>query len=383
MNDDFYEILGVSKDASADEIKKAYRKKARKLHPDVNPDPAAADQMKKVSQAYETLSNPEKRRMHDMGGQNPFGGGGFGGFGGGATFDFSDLFDVFAGASGMSGRGRGPIPRERRGNDILRRMTLELDDVVFGSEKELTFETAVTCNRCHGNCCEPGTGTKKCTVCSGSGHVQRTVNSLLGQMVQLAPCSACQGHGTIIENPCSECQGHGRVQEERTITLRVPAGIDTGRRIQLRGEGEAGEAGGPAGDLFVEVRVKEHEIFHREGNDLLARLTISMVAAALGTKATLTTFDGEREVEIKAGTQPGDVIRLRDLGVTALRGDSRGDILIEVGVEIPKKLSGAEKDLLAKFGEMRNEPDLRSAAKNAQHSDGGVFAKLREKFRDL
>ncbi|QEU12027.1 molecular chaperone DnaJ [Dermabacter vaginalis] len=383
MNDDFYEILGVSKDASADEIKKAYRKKARKLHPDVNPDPSAADQMKKVSQAYETLSNPEKRRMYDMGGQSPFGGGGFGGFGGGATFDFSDLFEAFAGASGMGGRGRGPIPRERRGNDILRRMTLELDDVVFGSEKELTFPTAVTCSRCHGNCCEPGTGTKKCTVCSGTGHVQRTVKSLLGQMVQLAPCSACQGHGTTIENPCAECQGHGRVQEERTITLRVPAGIDTGRRIQLRGEGEAGEAGGPAGDLFVEVRVKEHEIFHREGNDLLARLTISMVAAALGTKATLTTFDGEREVEIKPGTQPGDVIRMRNLGVTSLRGDSRGDILIEVGVEIPKKLSGSERDLLAQFGEMRGEPDLREGAKNAQHSDGGVFAKIREKFRDL
>lgn len=382
MSEDFYEILGVSRDASAEEIKKAYRKKARKLHPDVNPD--GADEMKKVSQAYETLSNPEKRRMYDMGGgpgQGGFGGG-FGGFGGGASFDFSDLFDAFAGASGMGGRGRGPIPRQRRGNDILRRLTVDLGDIVFGSDHEISFRTAATCDRCAGSCCEPGTGTSQCRTCHGSGHVQRTVNSLLGQMVQLTPCAACQGHGDIIDNPCSECSGHGRVQNERTITVRIPSGVENGTRIQLRGEGEVGEAGGPAGDLYVELSVREHEIFHRDGSNLMACLTVSMVAAALGTTVNLDTFDGPRDITIKPGTQPGDVVRLAELGVTALRSDRRGDILVEVNVEVPTKLNGEEKELLTRFAELRGEDDLKAPARNAGHS-GGMFSKLKERLRDL
>lgn len=380
MSEDFYEILGVSRDASPDEIKKAYRKKAQKLHPDINPD--GADEMKKVSQAYDTLSNPEKRRMYDMGGGTGQGGfGGFGNFGGGATFDFSDLFDAFAGASGMGGRGRGPVPRQRRGNDILRRLTVDLDDVVFGSDHEVSFRTAATCERCSGSCSEPGTGRSQCRTCHGSGHVQRTVNSLLGQMVQLAPCAACQGHGDIIDNPCSECSGHGRVQDERTITVRIPSGVENGTRIQLRGEGEVGEAGGPSGDLYVEISVREHRTFHRDGNNLLAGLTISMVAAALGTTITLDTFDGPRDIEVKAGTQPGDVVKLDGLGVTALRSERRGDILVEINVEVPTKLSADQKRILTEFAQARGEDDLRSPASNAGH--GGMFSKLRERLRDL
>lgn len=383
MSDDFYEILGVSRNASAEEIKKAYRKMARKLHPDVNPN--GAEEMKKVSQAYETLSNPEKRRMYDMGG-GP-GQGGFSGFGGGAGFDFSDLFDAFAGASGMGGRGRGPIPRERRGNDILRRLTVNLDDVIFGSDQEVSFRTAIVCNRCSGRCTEPGTGKSQCRTCHGSGHVQRTVNSLLGQMVQLTPCAACQGHGDIIDNPCTECSGHGRVQSERTIKVRIPSGVENGTRIHLRGEGEVGEAGGPAGDLYVELAVREHEIFHREGVNLLARLTVSMVAAALGTTVTLETFDGPRDITLNPGTQPGDMEKLPGLGVKALRSERRGDILVEIDVEIPTKLSREEKHLLTEFGKLRGEDDLKAPARNADkaaRSDGrGMFSKLKERLRDL
>ncbi|MDO5645029.1 MAG: molecular chaperone DnaJ [Dermabacter sp.] len=378
MNDEFYEILGVSREADAEEIKRAYRKKARKLHPDVNPDPEAAEEMKRVSLAYETLSNPEKRRMYDMGGgQGGFGG--FGGFGGGATFDFADIFDAFAGASGMGGRSRGPIPRQRRGNDILRRLTVDLADVIFGSDQEVEFRTASLCSRCEGTCAEPGTSISECGTCHGSGHVQRTVNSLLGQMVQLTPCPVCQGHGDIIDNPCSECSGHGRVQSERTIRVRVPSGVDSGTRIQLRGEGEVGEAGGPSGDLFVEISVREHEIFHRDGTNLIARLTITMAAAALGTAVDLDTFDGPREVVVKPGTQPGDVVRLRDLGVTALRSDRRGDILVEVQVETPTKLSGEERELLERFAALRGEDPVKAPSR----ADGGMFSKLRDKLRDL
>ena len=256
MNDDYYELLGVSRDASTEEIKKAYSKLARTLHPDVNPDPEAAEKFKKVSQAYETLSHADKRRQYDMGG-----GPGMGGFpgGGGAGFDFNDIFDMFAGASGMRGRNQGPVPRQRRGGDVLRRVKIELRDVVFGTEQEVTFRTAVLCERCSGSCAEPGTSPTRCTACNGSGHVQRVQQSLLGQMVTMAPCPTCEGHGDVIESPCTGCSGHGRTATERTVTVRIPSGVENGTRIQLRGEGETGEAGGPSGDLFVELSVKDHE----------------------------------------------------------------------------------------------------------------------------
>src|SRR5699024_1411171 len=266
VNDDYYDLLGVSRDASTEEIKKAYRKLARTLHPDVNPDPDAAERFKRVSQAYETLSHADKRRQYDMGG-----GPGMGGFpgGGGAGFDFSDIFDMFAGASGMRGRGQGPVPRQRRGGDVLRRVKIDLRDVVFGTEQEVTFRTAELCERCTGSCCEPGTSPTRCTACNGSGHVQRVAQSLLGQMVTMAPCPTCGGHGDVIESPCTACSGHGRTPAERTVTVRVPSGVENGTRIQLRGEGEVGEAGGPSGDLFVELSVTDHEMFERDGDDLV------------------------------------------------------------------------------------------------------------------
>lgn len=376
MNDDYYELLGVSRDASTDEIKKAYRKLARTLHPDVNPDPEAQEKYKRVSQAYETLSHPEKRRMYDLGGGpgNPMGGG----FGG-AGFDFADIFDMFAGASGMRGRAQGPVPRQRRGGDILRRTEISLKDVVFGTERELSFRTAALCSVCNGSCCAPGTSPTTCTVCHGTGHVQRVAQSLLGQMVTMAACSACQGHGDIISSPCTECSGHGRVQKEQTVTVRIPSGVEDGTRIQLRGQGEVGEAGGPSGDLYVELSVAHDDLYERAGDDLLTRVRIPMTSAALGTSVPLTTFDGEQDLEIKAGSQPGDVLTLKGLGVTALRSERRGDIKVELDVVVPKNLSGEEKELLRAFAAKRGEEAPRHQGRKG---DGGVFGRLRDAFRE-
>ncbi|MFC0674197.1 molecular chaperone DnaJ [Brachybacterium hainanense] len=375
MNEDYYELLGVSKDASTDQIKKAYQKAARSLHPDVNPDPEAAEKYKKVSQAYETLKNPDKRRQYDMGG-----GPGMGGFpGGGAGFDFSDIFDMFAGASGMRGRGQGPVPRQRRGGDILRRTTIDLRDVVFGTEQKITFRTAVLCQTCHGSCAAEGTSPIRCTQCNGSGHVQRVAQSLLGQMVTMAPCPTCEGHGDIIEHPCTACAGHGRIQDERTLTVKIPAGVEHGTRIQLRGEGEVGEAGGPSGDLLVELSVAEHDVFHREGDDLVAQVSVPMTSAALGATVPLETFDGVQELRIRPGSQPGEEITLKGLGVSPLRRERRGDIRIELDVMVPTGLTEEQTELLERFSALRGEETPRTGGRR----HGGMFDKIRERFRDL
>ncbi|MCT2261406.1 molecular chaperone DnaJ [Brachybacterium muris] len=377
MNEDYYDLLGVSRDASTEEIKKAYRKLARTLHPDVNPDPEAAEKFKKVSQAYETLSHADKRRQYDMGG-GPGMGGFPGGFpGGSAGFDFNDIFDMFAGAAGMrGGRGQGPVPRQRRGSDVLRRVGIELRDVVFGTEKEIRFRTAGRCERCNGSCCEPGTSPTRCTACGGSGHVQRVAQSLLGQMVTMAPCPTCEGHGDVIESPCTACSGHGRVTTERDVTVRIPSGVENGTRIQLRGEGEVGEAGGPAGDLFVELSVAEHDTFVRDGEDLVTTVEVPMTSAALGATVPLDTFDGVQELDIRPGAQPGEEITLKGLGVTPLRRERRGDIRVVLDVDIPTSLTDEERDLLEQFARIRGDEATR---RNGQ----GPFAKLRERLRDL
>ena len=375
MNEDYYDLLGVSRDASTDEIKKAYRKLARTLHPDVNPDPEAAEKFKRVSQAYETLSTADKRRQYDMGG-----GPGMGGFpgGGGAGFDFNDIFDMFAGASGMRGRSQGPVPRQRRGGDVLRRVRIEMRDVVFGTEEKVTFRTAELCERCSGSCCEPGTSPTRCTACNGSGHVQRVAQSLLGQMVTMAPCPTCEGHGDVIESPCTSCSGHGRTAAERTVTVRIPSGVENGTRIQLRGEGETGEAGGPSGDLFVELTVTDHEMFDRDGDDLVTTIAVPMTTAALGATIPLDTFDGEQELDIRPGSQPGEEITLKGLGVTPLRRERRGDIRVVLDVDVPSSLSEEEQELLRQFAALRGDETTRRSK-----GQRGPFAKLRERLRDL
>ena len=320
-------------------------------------------------------SHADKRRQYDMGG-----GPGMGGFpgGGGAGFDFNDIFDMFAGASGMRGRNQGPVPRQRRGGDVLRRVKIELRDVVFGTEQEVTFRTAVLCERCSGSCAEPGTSPTRCTACSGSGHVQRVAQSLLGQMVTMAPCPTCEGHGDVIESPCTGCAGHGRTASERTVTVRIPSGVENGTRIQLRGEGETGEAGGPSGDLFVELSVSDHEMFDRDGDDLVTTIAVPMTTAALGTTIPLDTFDGEQELDIRPGVQPGEEITLKGLGVTPLRRERRGDLRVVLDVDVPTSLSEEERSLLEQFAALRGE-------ETARRSKGqrGPFAKLRERLRDL
>ena len=296
-----YDVLGVSRDASGEEIKKAYRKLARTLHPDVNPGEDASDRFKAVTHAYEVLSDPQKRRVYDTTGNengtdNGFGGGSYSGQG----FAFQDIFETFFGAGGGQG---GPASRVRRGQDALISVRIDLRDAVFGVNKKLEVDTAVICPTCEGSCCREGTHPVRCDICGGSGQVQRAVRSILGQVMTSAPCGSCEGFGTVIKDPCNECSGQGRIRSRRSLTVKVPAGVATGTRIQLSGQGEAGPAGGPAGDLYVEIRVNNDATYVREGDDLHASLNIPMTAAALGTEISLDTFDG-RAGDRRQGRHP-------------------------------------------------------------------------------
>jgi molecular chaperone DnaJ len=364
---DHYQTLGVSRDASQEEIKKAYRKLARTLHPDVASGPEAEDQFKAVSAAYDVLGDPAKRAAYDRGAD------GFASAGFGQGFSFTDIMDAFFGGQGAAERG--PRSRMRRGQDALIRLQIDLREATFGAEREITVETAVRCETCHGDGAQPGTGTRRCDVCGGSGEVQHVQRSFLGQVMTTRPCSACRGYGSVIEHPCVQCSGEGRVRSRRSLTIRVPAGVDTGTRIQLAGEGEVGVAGGPPGDLYVEIVVAQHPSFIRRGDDLHARIAVPMTAAALGTTLTLESLDGEQTLEIEAGTQSGDTITLRGLGVTHLRGAGRGDLVVDIEVETPRGLDDEQRRLLAQLAAMRGEE--RPEGRLAQHGTG-LFGRLRD-----
>jgi molecular chaperone DnaJ len=372
---DHYEVLGVARDASADDIKRAYRRLARELHPDVNPGEGAAERFKLVTHAYDVLSDPEQRRRYDMGGDsNPFAGaGGAAGFGG-----FSDIFETFfGGAGGAGGRGGRPRSRRERGQDALVRVTLELGDVVFGVHRDLEVDTAVLCETCQGSCCQPGTSEVTCDICHGTGNVQRTVRSLLGNVVTSQPCATCQGYGTTIPYPCATCQGQGRVRSRRTVSVDIPAGVETGLRLQMPGSGEVGPAGGPNGDLYLEINVAPHETFSREGDDLLATLEVSMPDAILGTESTIEALDGEVELEVRPGVQSGDVLTIKGRGVTPLRGTQRGDLRVNVHVVTPTRLDGKERALIEEFARRTKSPAPRLAEFHQ-----GLFSKLRDRFRN-
>lgn len=360
---DHYETLGVARDAGQDEIKKAYRKLARELHPDVNPSAEASDRFKDVTHAYDVLGDAQSRAEYDRG---PTAGAG--------SFGFGDIFEQFFGGGG--GRTSGPRSRRQPGQDSLLRVDLDLADVIFGVHRELRVQTAVLCETCHGAATAPGTSPERCMQCGGSGHVQRQVRSLLGNVVTSQPCVVCQGFGTVIPQPCHTCAGHGRVRAERTIPVDIPAGVDTGLRIQMPGQGEVGEGGGPAGTLYLEINVRHHEVFSRDGDDLLGTIEVSMPDAALGTHATLEGIDGPIDVEVRAGTQSGDVISVADRGVTRLRGAGRGDLKLGVQVLTPTKTDRRTEELLRELRERTKAP----GPQLSQHRQG-LFAKMRDRFR--
>ncbi len=367
---DYYEILGVSRDASTEDIKKAYRRMARQLHPDVNQGPEAEERFKEVGRAYEVLSNPEKRQQYDLGGDPNGSGGGYG-----PGFGFSDIFETFFG--GGAGGARGPLPRQRRGQDALIRLEVDLSEAVFGGQRELQLDTAVVCPTCEGTCCQPGTTPKVCDVCKGRGQIQRVARSFLGQVMTTQACVACHGYGTVIPDPCLECSGEGRVRTRRSLTIKIPAGVDTGTRIQLAGRAEVGPAGGPPGDLYVEVVDRPHAIFSRRGDDLHCSLEVPMTAAALGTTVALETLDGPEEVDVRPGTQSGEIMTLRGLGVTHLRGTGRGDLVVHVAVQTPTRLDEEQEQLLRDFARLRGEE---RPAGRMSPAHQGVFSKLRDRI---
>jgi molecular chaperone DnaJ len=363
---DHYEVLGVPRDATLDQIKKAYRKLARQLHPDVNPGADASERFKDVTHAYDVLSDPEQRQQYDLGPQSGFGGNGFGGFG--------DIFETFFGG----GTTRGPRSRKERGQDALLRVEVDLDEVIFGTHRDVEVDTAVLCETCGGYCCAPGTRPVTCDICHGTGQIQRAVRSLLGNVMTSNPCATCRGYGTVIPNPCPTCQGQGRVRARRSIPVDVPAGVDTGVRLQLPSQGEVGPAGGPNGDLYLEIKVRHHEVFSRNGDDLLATLEVQMSDAILGTTTTLKTLDGEVQVEIRPGTQSSDVLTIKERGISRLRGSGRGDLKIGIQVATPTRLDHKQQELIKQFARSH-----KVAPPTLTRFQQGMFQKLRDRFLNL
>ncbi len=371
---DYYGTLGVAQGASDDEIKKAYRRLARELHPDVNPDPAAQERFKEVTKAYEVLSDPQKRQIVDLGGDPlaPGGGGGAGGFQQGV--DLSDIFGAFFGGGG----GRGPRSRVQQGSDALIRIDCELSETAFGAQRELTVDTAVLCGTCDGQGTAPGTLPTTCETCRGRGEIQQVQRSFLGQVMTSRTCPRCSGTGTVIEHACNECHGDGRVRSRRTLTVKIPSGIEDGMRIRLAGEGEIGPGGGPPGDLYVEVHEKKHAIFTRNGDDLHCTVALPMTAAALGTSVALETLDGQETLDVPPGTQPDEVFTLKARGVPHLRGTGRGHLHVHLDVQVPTKLDDEQIELLRKLAVARGEERPGLVAKTG----GGLFGKLRDALGD-
>src|SRR3954467_5103801 len=375
MATDYFGVLGVARDASDTDIKRAYRKMARDLHPDVNPEPGAKERFQQVTRAYEALTDPEKRRIIDLGG-DPFdtgaraGGSPFGaaaGFGG-----LGDIMDAFFGGATT----RGPRSRVREGGDALIRVELDLAETVFGTTTDITVDTAVLCDVCTGAGTAPGTHPTTCTTCNGRGEVQSVQRSFLGQVIASRPCPTCQATGQVIPNPCPQCAGDGRVRARRTIPVKIPAGVEDGMRIRLAGYGEVGPGGGPAGDLYVEVHERPHAVFTRDGEDLHCRVTLPMTAAALGTMLKLETLEGNEDLTIKPGTQSGNVLTLRAHGAPRLRGTGRGNLLVHLDVQTPTRLDDRQAELLRELAGLRGEDLTEGSSANT----GGLFSRVRDAF---
>jgi len=356
---DYYESLGLKKDASDADIKKAFRQQAKKFHPDVNPGNARAEaRFKEINEAYEVLSDSDKKARYDQfghagvdpnfGGGNPFGGGFSGGFGG-MDFDLGDIFgSIFGGGGAASSRNRNA---PRKGERVRSSIAVTFEEAAFGCEKEVSIQRVEACDDCMGSGCKKGTTAEKCTDCNGRGVVTTQQRTPFGVMQSTADCPKCNGRGKIIHQPCDKCKGLGMVRRNRTIKVNIPGGIDNGQTISMRGQGSAGVNGGEAGDLFVTVSVKRHEFFDRDGTSVLLNLPISFVQAALGAELEVPTLDGKVKYTVPAGTQTGTVFRLKNKGISNLRGSGRGDQFITVNVKIPTSLTPEQKDLLIKYAE--------------------------------
>jgi molecular chaperone DnaJ len=370
---DYYELLGVSRTATPDEIKRAFRRLARQLHPDTgHGDPESEARFKQVAHAYEVLSDPEKRRRYDTFGPDGVNGASntadpFGGFGG-----IGDMFEAFFGGSPFGGRGRGQSGPPR-GSDLEVVVDLEFTEAVFGCEHAVPVRTAVECPACGSTGAADGTQPVTCYECQGTGQVQRVRQSLIGQMVTSSPCARCAGSGQIIANPCAECRGEGRTVEERTYTVEIPAGVDSGSTLRLSGRGAVGPRGGTAGDLYVHLRVAPHERFERDGYDLHSTLRLPYTQATLGATIQFETLEGTEEIDIPRGTESGTTFRLRSRGVPHLERRNRGDLLIDVVVEVPTELSEEEEEVIRRLAELRGEPVAPSVS--------GLISKLRSAFK--
>jgi len=374
---DFYGLLGVTRSATPEELKRAYRRKARELHPDTNPDPVAAERFKEVARAYEVLSDADQRARYDRFGEAGVNGAAGGGrpedvFTGGGL---NDLFDAFFGGQNPFGGGgprRGGPAGPPRGQDMEVVADIEFEQAVFGATVPVTLRLPQRCTDCGGNGAGEGTQPVTCADCGGSGQVQRVRQSLLGQMVTTGPCPRCSGLGQVVVTPCPTCRGEGRITAEHTYQVDVPAGVDSGSTLRLSGRGAAGPRGGGAGDLYVHLRVAEHERYWRDGNDLVTEVPISIAQAALGTTVPLPTLDGDEELVVPPGTQPGREFTLRNRGVPKLQGRGRGDLRAQLVVEVPTKLDDDEASLLRQLAERRGEP--------VNPPDKGLFSRIKSAF---
>jgi molecular chaperone DnaJ len=366
---DYYELLGVDRSANEGELKRAFRKRARELHPDVNEAPDAEERFREVVEAYEVLSKSETRELYDRFGHAGLQGGGFRP----SQFDFgslSDLFSAFFGDDLFSVGGRG---RRARGGDVAAEVEIDLGDAATGVMRDVPFQVVTPCGRCTGDGAEPGTSTTLCDRCGGTGRLQQVGRSVFGEFVRAQTCSRCTGSGRLIDQPCTECDGSGRVLEERTLGVQIPRGIHDGQRIRLSGEGHAGSLGGPAGDVYVRVRVKRDPRFVREGDDIYATIDLTMVEAALGTTRVVDTLDGEVELTFESGTQPGEIRVLPGRGMPVLQGFGRGDHRLLVNVVVPRHLSSEQRQRLEEFARTTGDENYRS--------DEGFFEKLKSAFR--
>ncbi|MDH7577248.1 MAG: molecular chaperone DnaJ [Bacillota bacterium] len=370
---DYYEVLGVSRDAPEAEIKKAYRRLARQYHPDMNPDrkEEAAEKFKEIHEAYEVLSDPEKRARYDQ-----FGHAGteFTGFGPGADFGFGgfgDLFDVLFNNFGapFTQQRRGP----RRGADLQMEVDLSFEEAAFGAEREVKIHRWEDCDACGGTGAAAGTKPVTCPTCGGTGQVRVTQTIAFGHFQTVRTCDRCHGEGRVIEKPCGTCQGQGKVRRLRKVKITVPAGVDTGSVLRLAGEGDLGARGGPPGDLFVSMRVRPHKIFHREGDNVVCEIPISFVQAALGDEIEIPTLEGKTNLKIPEGTQPGAVFHLRGKGIPHLKGYGRGDQVVKINVMIPTRLTDRQKELLRQFAEA-------TGAEQYQTRGKGFFGKMKDAF---